>query len=184
MKYTLLLAIGLFGFCYLMNAQKTLPETIRTNYIRLLLPSINEDVLTQTLLNIPPETELGDQAVIELHQRYPLTHDKIQYYVETLTSDGSWPDINYNDTRRSGWEPKKHAERVQEMAKYKYSLPENDIFTQKISKTIHSAIHFWLRERPVCKNWWYNQIGVPKTWGPAFILLKDELSPEEKQGGY
>lgn len=42
-------------------------------------------------------------------------------------------------------------------------------------------MNYWFTAKPVCLNWWYNQIGIPKTMGAAFILLEDELSPAEKQ---
>ncbi len=32
------------------------------------------------------------------------------------------------------------------------------------------------------KNWWYNEIGIPKTFGPAFIMLRDKLTPEDLNG--
>ena len=43
------------------------------------------------------ETEISDQVVVELHQRYPFNVEKIAGYMETIREDGSWPDINYND---------------------------------------------------------------------------------------
>ena len=33
----------------------------------------------------------------------------------------------------------------------------------------------------VCKNWWYNPIGVPRTLGPAFLLFEQEINKLEKQ---
>ena len=50
-----------------------------------------------SLSGIQPETEISDQVVVELHQRYPFNVEKIAGYMETIREDGSWPDINYND---------------------------------------------------------------------------------------
>ncbi len=182
MKHTLYLFLFLFTSTAL-HAQSGLTETIRQNYIRLIVPGPQEaDLLTECLLSIPPESELSDQAVVELHQRYPLTREQITEYAQTILPDGSWPDINYADTKRSGWEPKKHAERILETAKYLYAHPEDQEIRTKAMPAIHTALAYWFREKPVCLNWWYNEIGLPKTFGPAFLILKDELSPGELQG--
>lgn len=40
---------------------------------------------------------------------------------------------------------------------------------------------YWFVQKPVCKNWWYNQIGIPRTLGPAFLLFETEMTEKEKQ---
>lgn len=93
-------------------------EQIRQNYIGTLISSNDEsDLLNRILSGIPPETEMSDQVVVELHQRYPFNMEKIKGYMESINEDGSWPDINYTDTKRSGWDAKKHADRILELAK-------------------------------------------------------------------
>ena len=88
-------------------------EQIRQNYIGTLISSNDEsDLLNRILSGIPPETEMSDQVVVELHQRYPFNMEKIKGYMESINEDGSWPDINYTDTKRSGWDATKHADRI------------------------------------------------------------------------
>ena len=82
---------------------------IRQNYVRSLLPSGGEqEDLVRYLQQITPESEMSDQVVMELHQLYPFDLKKIQRYLSSLKADGTWPDINYDDKKRSGWEPKMH----------------------------------------------------------------------------
>lgn len=38
---------------------------------------------------------------------------------------------------------------------------------------------YWFDTKPRCLNWWYNQIGIPKTLGAAFILLEEQLTDRE-----
>ena len=53
-------------------------EQIRQNYIGTLISSNDEsDLLNRILSRIPPETEMSDQVVVELHQRYPFNMEKI-----------------------------------------------------------------------------------------------------------
>lgn len=125
---------------------------------------------------------MSDQVVVELHQRYPFDVDKIQGYLALLDEDGAWSDIDYADTKRSGWEPKRHAERILEMAKLYYTPGTRLYQAPQVMASLHRALGFWLSRRPRCLNWWYNEIGVPKTLGAAFVLLERELTAEEKEG--
>lgn len=155
---------------------------IKQNYARMLVPS-GEDPsgLLRTLSSIPPEKEMSDQAVVELHQRYPFDLKKITTYMSSLTEAGTWPDINYEDKKRSGWEPKLHAERILELVKLYSSKQTAYHHSPEVERVIHRALDYWFTARPVCLNWWYNQIGIPKTLGTAFILFEDRLDPAEKQ---
>ena len=92
-------------------------ERLQQNYIQSFVSNDDRTVsLVELLSGIQPETEISDQVVVELHQRYPFNVEKITGYMETIREDGSWPDINYNDQKRSGWSVKEHADRVLELA--------------------------------------------------------------------
>lgn len=158
-------------------------EQIKANYRAIIAPAmLRTDSLTADLTAIEQETEMSDQVVIELHQRYPFDLKKIDGYIARLQPDGSWNDINYADTKRSGWEPKQHADRLLEMAKLYKTAGSPREGDRVLGEQIHRALGYWLRERPKCLNWWQNEIGIPKTLGPMCILIEDELSPAEKAG--
>lgn len=155
---------------------------IKQNFSDMLIPSDEDPFhLKSILISIPPEEEISDQAVVELHQRYPLSMDRMKLYISSLSEDGRWPDINYEDKKRSGWEPKIHAERILELVKLYYSQQTPYYQSSNVEAVIHKALGYWFRVKPVCLNWWYNQIGIPKTLGTAFILFEQKLTPEEKK---
>ncbi|KAA6349709.1 Chondroitinase-AC [termite gut metagenome] len=157
-------------------------QRIKTNYINYLIPSGSEtDGLIRLLSKIEQEEEISDQMVMELHQRYPFDLVKIESYINALNTDGSWNDINYDDTKRSGWEPKIHAERVLELTKLYHSSQTQYYHSEPIASIVHRALNYWFVTKPVCLNWWYNEIGIPKTFGMAFVLFEDQLSDEEKK---
>lgn len=181
-RLSFFLALCLTAICHC-AADSLDIRRLKENYRAILTPSRSaSDTLYADLIKIAPETEMSDQIVMELHQLYPFDMAKINGYLGLLSSDGRFSDIDYADTRRSGWQPKMHAERVLELAKL-YDTPRSGRYkSPEIKDALHRAIGFWLREKPKSLNWWQNEIGVPKTLGSAFILLEDELSPEEKQG--
>ena len=68
---------------------------LKANYREILLSVVEaKDSLRADLWQIPPEKEMSDQVVVELHQRYPFDLDKIKAYLKALNPDGSWQDIN------------------------------------------------------------------------------------------
>jgi chondroitin AC lyase len=119
--------------------------------------------------------------MIELFQKQKLNYNLAEHFIETMMIDGSWPDINYADSSRSGWEPKQHAERILFLTKV-YLDPSSPFYHDpSLSANIHKVINFWFENQLICRNWWYNEIGIPKTFGPVFIMLQDELSVTELQ---
>ncbi len=75
-------------------------ERLKANYRSILVPSESSlDSLTADLIKIEKETELADQVVIELHERYPFDMQKIEAYLSLLLPDGSWKDIDDADTK-------------------------------------------------------------------------------------
>lgn len=173
--------------CCTAYSQKSLNDSIaliKRNYINATIgQDEGKKVLLKRLVTIPLEQEVSDQNVVELQQLYPISSQEIKYLTNTLCADGSWKDINYKDTKYSGWEPKTHAERILKLTKYHYQnkqkLQSSEI--SQLTNTIHQVMNFWFSQELVCKNWWYNQIGIPRTLGPAFLLFEDEMSEQEKQ---
>ena len=156
---------------------------IKQNYAKLLLPADTDKYhLNAALASLSPEERGSDQVVVELFQRYPSDTAKIRNLLSTLTDEGTWPDINYEDKKRSGWEPRIHTERILELAKLYRAEGSPYYQSPEVAQVIHKALGWWFTTMPVCLNWWYNQIGVPKTLGTACLLFESELTPEEKQG--
>lgn len=180
-QFLLSLATGILAcfFCSLQAADEL--KSIKQNYFQLLIGQENN---TESLINIltrlPKEQVVSDQMVVELQQRYSPEKTEITKLLSTLQNDGSWPDIDYADNKRSGWLPKNHAERILILAKV-YQTPKSDFYkSEKVEAAIHQTLAYWFNKKLVCPNWWYNQIGVPKTLGGAFILFEDKLTPEER----
>lgn len=157
-------------------------ERLRQNYKDLLLPSVTvQDTLLQDLMKLPREENVSDQMVRELMERYPIDTLKVRQHMRLIKADGSFSDINYEDQTRSGWQPMEHAERTLELCKL-YQTPRTGFYHQpQVSRTIHQLFAFWFTRRPTCPNWWCNEIGIPKTIGPAFLLMESELTAKERQ---
>ena len=169
-RYLLSLYLAMF-ICISASGQDIL--TIKSNYSEILIPQdIKSDTLLSDLVNIEKESIVSDQMIQELNNRYPFDIEQIENYLKLINPDGSFADINYQDTKRSGWDPKRHGERLLELCQL-YASPTTPYqHSAKILNAVHTLMNYWFTTKPVCKNWWYNQIGVPKTMGQSFLIIE------------
>ena len=165
-----------------LQAQDKELTRIKQNYIKLLVNEGNrQKQLNQVLALLPREETASDQMVVELFQRQTSPQNAIKKYLTEQKDDGTWPDINYQDQKRSGWEPRVHTERTLELAKQYTNSQSPYYHSQAVETAIHKALQYWFTAKPVCPNWWYNEIGCPKTLGNVFLLMEKQLSPDEKK---
>ena len=62
---------------------------IKQNYARMLVPSGKDPFgLLSILSSIQPETEISDQVVVELHQRYPFDLKKVETFLSQKPEHG------------------------------------------------------------------------------------------------
>jgi chondroitin AC lyase len=154
---------------------------IMTNYRHMLVPGELQHIeLLTRLEQLQPEKEMSDLMVLELHQRYPFNMQKIKGYLTGQLPDGSWRDINYSDKKRSGWEPRIHANRILELVELYYSNQTPYQGSKEVEAVIHKALNYWFTAKLRCLNWWYNEIGIPKALGTAFVLFDKQLTAGER----
>src|SRR5665648_117984 len=115
-------------------------------------------------------SELMLPAVDEAHVRAVMTN---------LSSDGTWPDINYKDVSKTGFQHSEHLNNLVELSrayKRKGSEFKGD---KKLKKVIYSALDYWLANDFICENWWWNQIGTPNLLVSMLLIMDDDLTKEQ-----
>lgn len=100
-------------------------------------------------------------------------------YARALHKDGTWSDIDYASSARSGWPPAVHYTRMASMATTAERPGASDADRTLLLQATHRAFAYWIAHDFQCPNWWYNEIGTPKTIGTCALLLGDDLEPAE-----
>lgn len=99
-----------------------------------------------------------------------------------LRDDGSWIDINYNETPGGGWGPWDHTRRLIVMAKA-YRTPGQGLYRDpRLLAQIDAALAytktFYGASIVPTGNWWFWTIGIPIDLGPTLVLMQGEVNPQ------
>lgn len=112
-------------------------------------------------------------------QSQALSSTTIQGYRDSLSSTGTWADVDYKDKSITGWSPATHTARLESMAQA-YRKPTHTLYGDaSLSNAIHRALKWWTTNDFTSSNWWYNEIDTPRKLGRVLLLLGGEASSNE-----
>ena len=136
--------------------------------------------LHQTASFISNKGNTTDLSLRELYWQTYQDEQDLKRLMETQLENGSWPEINMKDDSRSNWQPGNFASLLLQLSRA-YRTPGSSFYLQKsLSNVLHRGLDFWFSTKHVCKNWWYNDIYIPRTLGLLFLFIEEELTPAEK----
>lgn len=185
MRYIKLLSTSFFLFflcnCYAQSFIGTLEKNISKYYQK---DGSIYSTLDSIIATLEQDPDAVDMVTKEVYQKMELLPDQVDQLMLTFNlNTGKWSDLNYDDSRESAWDPKIHTERILLLTGLYTNRQSIYYKQQKLNMLLHRALKFWFDANLTCKNWWYNEIGVPKTLGPVFIMLRDELTADEIKKG-
>src|SRR5215204_6649323 len=108
---------------------------------------------------------------------------EVQKLISSIQPDGSWPDINYKDTSRTGFQHSEHLQHMFALGKA-YKKPGSKFYQNPdVKKTVSSALDFWIAHDFICQNWWWNEMGTPNWMINTLLVLDDDLTEKQRQEG-
>ena len=126
-------------------------------------------------------TVLDRYRTILIRDNTPSSAD-VRKDLNGLRADGTWADIDYACEQRSGWNTVRHLSRLRNMS---FALVSGDSKLHddpRLLDAINSAVDHWLEKRYRNPNWWWNEIGVPRTMRDITILLGRRIDEDRRQG--
>ena len=94
---------------------------------------------------------------------------------DALGADGSWPDINYNETPAGGWGPWAHTQRLWLMTRAYHTQGQSLYHDPRLLTDIDAALAytktFYGASVIPTGNWWFWTIGIPIDLGPTLVLM-------------
>lgn len=103
-------------------------------------------------------------------------------HADALRSDGSWPDITYDETPDGGWGPWAHSQRLWILAQA-YQTPGQALHrSPQLLADINAALAyektFYGASILPTGNWWFWTIGIPIDLGPTLVLMQGEVDQQ------
>ena len=165
-----LFAIGFMAMCFMFNPSKEARPVYRFAEVNVPL-ALNQDL------------EIIRQRIIDDLLAPPVNETRIKNLLSTLKPDGSWPDINYEDVSRTGFEHGRHLDNMFELSRA-YKKPESPWYQNaEVKDAALSALNFWIDHDFICDNWWWNEMGTPGRMINKLLVLDTDLNERQVSGG-
>ncbi len=129
------------------------------------------------------DLEIVRKRVIQDLLEPPVDESEIKGIIQAMKHDGSWPDINYQDVSRTGFQHSKHLQYLFDVARA-YKKPASPFYQKpEVKKAVSIALDFWLAHDFICDNWWWNEMGTPNWMINIMLVLDKDLTERQKTEG-
>ena len=95
--------------------------------------------------------------------------------------DGSFSDLDYSDTIvNDAWQPQKHLYRLQTMTSAYVSPAGKYAKSEAIEHAVMDGVQYWLTNDIRNKNWFFNEIRVPRLLACVSLVFWNEYTEAQK----
>jgi chondroitin AC lyase len=117
-------------------------------------PLVGEAGETPIVVAASADLNTVRQRILEPLLAAPVPAEAARKLLETLQPDGSWPDIDYQDSNRSGWKTVRHLSNVATLARA-YRSPGSKLHGDKsLRGAVLRSLDYWLSYDFQNSNWW------------------------------
>ena len=140
------------------------------------LVSVYDSIRARYVASLAPLTDEQQQA---------LSRDA-EKWRRSQREDGSWADIDYvrkldaTNSADTDWGPSHHGIRTRLMALEWATAGQTGCRNEGLREAALRGIAFWLRTPFVTDQWFSDYVSTPKFFGDALVIMKDELSVEQR----
>ncbi|GCB33965.1 polysaccharide lyase family 8 super-sandwich domain-containing protein [Bacteroides faecalis] len=127
---------------------------------------------------VQKEIEKLTFRLVEKQLEVKVDKKAIARYLDMMQPDGSFIGIDYV-TVTNNFRAGPHLKYLKAMAVAYRKKGSGYTGSKELYRKILSGLDYWLKMRPVSKNWWFNDIGAPQDYMVPLILLKDEMSKDK-----
>lgn len=101
-----------------------------------------------------------------------LKNPSIDKNLALFQENGSFSDIDYDDTQMTNWTPIQHIERLSDFV-YAYTNEKNKYYqNEDLYQKIVKGLEYWYDVDSESDNWWHNQISEPQKLGVLLIQMR------------
>ena len=110
------------------------------------------------------------ERFLDLYRSDYADSEKAEKLAESMQSDGSWSDLDYEAEKLPLWKSIVHFDRLNYLA-----------FSGKYDEKVIKGLGFWYKKERKDTNWWWNDIGIQLDLAVCATIFKDKLKGELKK---
>ncbi|MEX1238811.1 MAG: polysaccharide lyase family 8 super-sandwich domain-containing protein [Cyclobacteriaceae bacterium] len=153
-----------------------------SNVFKSIDPGLR-DLPKEAKVNANKDLEIIRRRVIHDLLEPPVREAEIKGILNSVNADGSWPDIDYKDVSRTGFQHARHLENMFELGRA-YKKPESLWYQHpEVKEVALSALDFWLQHDFICDNWWWNEMGTPGRMINTLLVIDTDLNENQIREG-
>lgn len=126
-----------------------------------------------SILTQAPDQRNNDyEMFMEKIRNTTIKNPSIDKNLALFQENGSFSDIDYDDTQMTNWAPIKHIERLSDFV-YAYTNEKNKYYqNEDLYQKIVKGLEYWYDVDSESDNWWHNQISEPQKLGVLLIQMR------------
>lgn len=125
-------------------------------------------IFTQT----PNQQNNDYEMFMEKIRNTTIKNPSIDKNLALFQENGSFSDIDYDDTQMTNWTPIQHIERLSDFV-YAYTNEKNKYYqNEDLYQKIVKGLEYWYDVDSESDNWWHNQISEPQKLGVLLIQMR------------
>lgn len=126
-----------------------------------------------------PDLEIIRKRIISEMMKPAVDEIMIKNLMTSLREDGTWPNINYVDVSRTGFQQSEHLRNMVELSRAYKKAGSKFKGDKNLKNVICSSLNYWLSNNFICDNWWWNQIGTPDELIKILLIMDNDLTKEQ-----
>lgn len=120
----------------------------------------------------PDQRNNDYEMFMEKIRNTTIKNPSINKNLALFQENGSFSDIDYDDTQMTNWTPIKHIERLSDFV-YAYTNEKNKYYqNEDLYQKIVKGLEYWYDVDSESDNWWHNQISEPQKLGVLLIQMR------------
>lgn len=120
----------------------------------------------------PDQRNNDYEMFMEKIRNTTIKNPSIDKNLALFQENGSFSDIDYDDTQMTNWTPIKHIERLSDFG-YAYINEKNKCYqNEDLYQKIVKGLEYWYDVDSESDNWWHNQISEPQKLGVLLIQMR------------
>ena len=136
-------------------------------------------LITARTYGVDQDIEILRQLFVKEQMNPKVDVPEIRQLMTSISEDGTWPDINYQDVSKTGFQHGRHLDNMVKLGRAFKNEDSELRGDNQLKKVIDSSLNYWIANDFICENWWWNQIGTPGSLVSLLLIMDRDLTKEQ-----